>query len=320
MGSSECHVPVHGPGHRGHRGGAWRRGSPPVPWWRDSARRWYGTPGPTRTAGGDHQRQRYSPPPRMTVQAVLSPAHVSLLDNDFIPGGRDGLIAAHTRSGPGSRSGPPPPGRSPRRASGARSAVDDGEVGVKTSPDGTGHAIEAVDPGAARRVGGAGPRPARGPARAWKEGSPTVAPREGGQAPVHRDMRPPERVRAALQASHCPRTAMPRASYSDRKGVLPAGAGGSPRNGMVSSSICGSWMAHKGWMLAVAERRANREMSPGMHHLEVGQVSPERAGAVRFPGAVRLPGRRQGVQGRYGRRGSAQGRGSEPGTPRDPAR
>ncbi len=36
-----------------------------------------------------------------------------------------------------------------------------------------------------------------------------------------------------------------------------------PRKGMVSSSICGSWAAHSGWMLATAPSRAKRVRSSG---------------------------------------------------------
>ena len=44
---------------------------------------------------------------------------------------------------------------------------------------------------------------------------------------------------------------------------------------MVSSSICGSCVAHSGWMLAVASSPAKSDVL-GVHDLQVGQVNAGR--------------------------------------------
>ncbi len=125
--------------------------------------------------------------------------------------------------------------------------------------------------------------PGRAPARAGT--GRCRRPPPGGRRAVDRDMRCPERVRGCSPTSRCPPPAPPRPSWSDRNGYCQP-ARRSPRNGIVSTSICGSCVAHSAWMLAVADSAAKRGMSSGMHHLQVGQVMPWAAGAVRGPGGL----------------------------------
>ena len=57
---------------------------------------------------------------------------------------------------------------------------------------------------------------------------------------------------------------------------------------MVSSSICGSWAAHRGWMLATAPSSREPRDVVGVHDLEVGEVVAAVGRAV--GGARRLDG------------------------------
>src|SRR5215471_9166338 len=137
--------------------------------------------------------------------------------------------------------------------------VHHGKISVVAFGDRAGHGAKAVDPGAARRVRGQDRRQADG--LLGQEGVAALAARPGGQLPVDGDVRPHSGLGLLTGQSLPAHMAAPAASR-DRNGYCQP-ARRSPRNGMVSSSICGSWVAQSGWMLAVADTRAKRGTSSG---------------------------------------------------------
>ena len=83
-----------------------------------------------------------------------------------------------------------------------------------------------------------------------------------GARAVDRDVHALRSGRGCRPASRCPPREWRPARSRSPNGYCQA-ARSAPRNGMVSSSICGSWAAQSGWMLAVAPSRRKRGTSAG---------------------------------------------------------
>src|SRR5215813_5249848 len=137
--------------------------------------------------------------------------------------------------------------------------VHDGKISVVALGDRAGHGAKAVDPGAARRVRGQDRRQADG--LLGQEGVTAPPARPGGSCRLTATCAPHSGLGLLTGQSLPAHMAAPDASR-DRNGYCQP-ARRSPRNGMVSSSICGSWVAQSGWMLAVADTRAKRGTSSG---------------------------------------------------------
>ena len=148
--------------------------------------------------------------------------------------------------------------------------------------------VQAVGPGAARGIGGqdrgqveALPRAGTGRGRA--------RPRPAGRLRFTATCAPHSGLGLLTGQSLPAHSSLP-ASCSERNGYCQP-ARRSPRNGMVSSSICGSCVAHSGWMFAVARQPAEARDVVRVDDLQVGQVVPP---AVPSAGP---PGRLHRVQG-----------------------